>query len=66
MLRTLRAVDVPHHCHSDHISLLSSLGDLKDTCQFPLWANGEGEVRILVRMEWSAEGEILDPVMSSV
>ena len=34
--------------HSDHISLSSSLGDLKDTCQFPLWASGEGEVRILV------------------
>ena len=50
--------------HSDHISLSSSLGDLKDTRRFLLWANGEA--RVLVWMEWSAEGEIFHPVMSQM
>ena len=38
--------DVPHHIIQTKSSLSSSLADLKDTCRFPLWANGE--VRVLV------------------
>ena len=47
--------DVPHHIIRTKSSLLSSLADLKNTCRSPLWSR-----------EWSAEGELLDPVMSQM